>query len=256
MRQVGDGVCRRSEVAPVALLGLVGAVASLGAGMALWRADVLPAAMAAHGAMMIAAWGCVLPFGVVVARYFKVTPRQCFPDVLDHPFWWNCHRACQYTGIALASAALVPMLRAMGLAGLTSWHGRCGALLMLMVWLQMASPLMRGSKGGPTQPAARPDDRSTWRGDHYDMTLRRRLFEGWHKPVGWGLVILAQVTILLGATLADAPDAVLVGIGVMEGALVLAILDSHLRGRWVDTHVALWGPPHNEKAPSRDGASM
>ena len=231
----------RTHVGPCLVLVLVNVAAAFLAALWLLRADILPAAMAAHGAMMIVAWGSLLPLGGLVARYFKVVPGQDYPAVVDNPFWWNWHRTLQYAGAALASAAVADILWQTG-GRIATLHGACGLLVMIAAWLQVASPLMRGTKGGPTDAKAHPADAGTWRGDHFDMTLRRRLFEAWHKRVGWCLLGLAQATLLLGADLVGAPVELLALLALAMSALGLALLDSHLRGRWVETHAALWGP--------------
>src|SRR4051812_26748622 len=53
-----------------------------------------------HGRLMVLAWAVLLPLGVMVARFFKVMPRQDWPDRLDHKGWWHAHRALQYAGVA------------------------------------------------------------------------------------------------------------------------------------------------------------
>lgn len=59
-----------------------------------------------HARLMVLAWGIFLPLGGLVARYFKVTPRQDWPRVLDNKFWWQAHPWFQYTGV-LAMASLI-----------------------------------------------------------------------------------------------------------------------------------------------------
>jgi hypothetical protein len=41
--------------------------------------------------------------------------------------------------------------------------------------------LLRGTRGGRYYFDADPDDPASWHGDHFAMTLRRRLFEAHHK---------------------------------------------------------------------------
>lgn len=82
----------------------------------------------------------------------------------------------------------------------------------------------------------------TWRGDHYDMTRRRLMFEGWHKRAGYLAFVLALPTIWLGAELIDAP-------GWVQALPVLSLVAyaaafvrlTRLRRR-VDTWTAIWGP--------------
>jgi hypothetical protein len=220
---------------------------AVGAGLlaeALLGSGVMTPAMAVHGSLMIWAWGILLPLGAVVARYFKVTPGQDFPAELDNPFWWNWHRRLQYGGVTIATAALATIL--------TETHGRfdtlhawCGLTVLVFGWLQVVSTWFRGTKGGPTGTNAVSGDARTWRGDHYDMTPRRRLFEAWHKPMGWGVLVLAACTLLLGAHLSGAPAWLFGLLGLLQASFALATLDGHLRGRWVDTYLALWGPDPN-----------
>ena len=153
--------------------------------------------MAVHGALMLTAWGFLMPAGGIAARYFKVMPGQDFPRVVENLTWWRWHRGLQYGGMALATVALGTILSETG-GRFDTLHGCCGLAVMTLGWLQVVSGLLRGTKGGPTDPEADPLDPATWRGDHYDMTRRRHAFEAWHKPVGWIAVFLAGATILLG----------------------------------------------------------
>ena len=228
---------RRGRAVLVCIALLSGAC---GLGFTLWSAAGLPLLMAAHGALMITAWGAMMPAGAIVARYFKVMPQQDFPAELDNPFWWRWHRILQYGGVALSTIALVLILSETG-GRLGTLHGQLGLVVMAAAWLQVVSATVRGSKGGPTDTHADPHDPATWRGDHFDMSHRRRLFEGWHKRAGWTAVALAGITILLGIELAGEPTWLVMLIAVLQVGTVLTIVEGALRGRWVDTHAALWG---------------
>ena len=204
----------------------------------LWSMGTVTPAMAAHGAMMLTAWGLLIPAGGVVARYFEVMPGQDFPRVHNVLTWWDWHRGLQYGGTALATAALGVILSETG-GRADTWHGRFGLVVMASAWLQILSGWLRGSRGGPTDTTLQ--DPARWRGDHYDMTPRRIAFERWHKTVGWATLLLAAVTMLLGAGLVGAPGWLVAVIGGLQAAAVLALIDGVLRGRWVDTYAALWG---------------
>ena len=234
------------------LVTLAGATAVLG--RVLWAAVGLPPAMASHAAMMLVAWGVLMPMGGVVARYFKVTPRQNFPEEIDNPFWWNWHRVLQYGGMGLSSVALGLILSETG-GRFDTLHAWCGLAVMTIGWLQIVSGLLRGSKGGVTDRRAVPTDPTTWRGDHYDMTRRRLAFEAWHKKAGWAVILLAAVTILLGIDLVGAPDWLLVLAAMLQAGTLFGIVDGRLRRRWVDTYAALWGPdpvhPGNRRITAR-----
>jgi hypothetical protein len=41
-------------------------------------------------------------------------------------------------------------------------------------------------------------DSTAWRGDRYDMTWRRRIFEAWHRMMGYGAIALAFAAAFLG----------------------------------------------------------
>ena len=214
--------------------------ALLGLGVAWGLGDALPPALAAHAGLMIAAWGAILPAGAVVARYHKVRRGQDFPRVFDNPFWWTWHQGLQYSGMALSLAGLALVLSETG-GRLATTHGWIGLSVIALGILQVLAGWLRGSKGGPTGSRADPRRPETWRGDHYDMTPRRHVFEGWHKVGGWTALLLAGAAILTGIDLAGAPDWLLAAAGALFAAPALGILDGAARGRWVDTYKALWG---------------
>ena len=210
-------------------------------GSCLAASSSVTPAMAAHGALMLTAWGVLMPAGGAAARYFKVMPGQDFPRVVENLTWWRWHRGLQYGGMALATAALGIILWETG-GRFDTLHGRCGLAVMTLGWLQVVSGLLRGTKGGSTDHSADPHDPATWRGDHYDMTRRRHVFEAWHKPAGWITMVLAGATIVLGLQLVGSPAWLLFVVGVLQAGAGLSILDGAARHRWVDTYASLWGP--------------
>jgi hypothetical protein len=221
---------------PATLAALFAAAA---AGLA-W-AEGLGGAHLLHGACMILAWGGMLPAGAIVARWWKVTPGQDFPRLRDNPLWWNWHRALQYGGIAVATAGLVAILLETG-GRFAHAHAWIGAAAMLLGWAQVIGAQFRGSKGGPTDPAADPADPATWRGDHFDMTPRRRVFEALHKTGGWLTLALAALALGTGVALIGTPDWLLALLGLAWMAALFAALDLARQRRHVDTYVAIWGP--------------
>ena len=234
------------------LLPLAAALLAPALGWALWSTGMVTPAIAAHGAMMLTAWGLLIPAGGVVARHYKVLPGQDFPRVHGDLTWWDWHRGLQYAGTGLATAALCIILSETG-GRIDTWHGRCGLAVMVLAWLQILSGWLRGSRGGPTGTGADPNDPTTWRGDHYDMSARRLAFERWHKPAGWATLLLAAVTVLLGASLVGAPGWLVAAIGGLQAAAVLGLADGALRGRWVDTYAALWGTDPRHPGNRRRG---
>ena len=201
----------------------------------------LPASMVWHVGLMLPAWGILLPAGALVARYGKVTRGQDYPNEVDNLFWWDWHRVFQYAGVAASSAALFIIVRETR-DGFATWHGRLGMAVMAVGWLQVLSAFARGSRGGPYEGDTSPAQEAAWRGDHYDMTPRRVLFEAWHKRAGWFVLAAAGVTILLGLDLFGADDWLIATVGVLQATVLVGVVDGHVRRRWVDTYAALWGP--------------
>jgi hypothetical protein len=207
-------------------------------------------ALAWHARLMVLAWGVMLPMGALTARYFKITPSHDWPRQLDPKGWWHAHRLLQYGGVVLMSVGVVLVwFNGSSITGSASaaawWHALGGWSLLALGWLQVLGGWMRGSKGGPSD--------TEMRGDHYDMTLRRRLFERLHKALGWLAVLAAVAVITLGLLAADAPR-------WMAGALLLwwlllagAAYRLQRQGRCIDTYQAIWGPgphhPGNRVAP-------
>ncbi len=229
------------------IVSLAAALLAVPVVIVLALAGTVTAAMAVHAALMVTAWTVLIPAGGVAARYFKVMPGQDFPRVVENLTWWRWHRGLQYAAMAVATVALGVILSETR-GGFDTLHGRCGMAVMTLGWLQVVSAWLRGSKGGPTDPGADPRDPATWRGDHYDMTPRRRAFEVWHKPVGWIVMGLAGVTILLGVHLVGDPAWLLALVGFLQAGACLAVVDGAVRRRWVDTYRSLWGfdPPRPE----------
>jgi hypothetical protein len=196
--------------------------------------DIAPL-VAWHARLMVLAWSVLIPLGVLVARFYKVTPKQDFPAQLDNPFWWHAHRGLQYSGIALALAALSLVFAFKNLSA----HAICGYAVLLLGLLQVIGAQLRGTKGGPTDLAKG----LPLYGDHFNMTRRRRIFERLHKCLGYSALALVVITTMLGLVLADAPRwmALLISVWWLLLAAAFGILQK--RGRAVDTYAAIWGKP-------------
>jgi Eukaryotic cytochrome b561 len=188
-----------------------------------------------HARAMVLGWGVLLPLGALVARYFKVTRRQRWPEQLDNKAWWHAHLGLQWGGMAAVSVgALLVWDHGTGSSNAARWHAWGGWALVLMGWLQIAAGLARGSKGGPTSDALR--------GDHYDMTPHRVRFERLHKGVGWLSVVAAVVVMVLGLQVADAPRWMAGVLAAWWALLTLAAWRWQRQGRCLDTYQAIWGP--------------
>ena len=208
-------------------------------------------AMIIHVALALLAWGLMMPPGVLIARYFKVLRGQDFPRELDNQFWWNWHRILQYGGMATAVAAIVPVWGAHR-GGAVGWHAATGFAALGLAGLQVLSGVLRGSKGGPVDDHGRPNPPQKIRGDHYDMTPRRRVFEAFHKIGGHLTILLGFAVIALGLREVGAHwtawAVYLAGLGAFVGWFI----SLQKSGRWTDTYVAIWGPdgrhPGNPRA--------
>ena len=203
--------------------------------------DIAPL-VAWHARLMVLAWSVLIPLGVMVARFYKITPRQNFPAILDNPAWWHGHRALQYLGvlISLAAVGLIAAMNARLSAG--HWHHIFGYALLALGLLQVVGAHLRGTKGGPIDVAKG----LTLRGDHFDMTRRRRIFEWLHKRLGYAALALTLLTTALGLGLADAPRWMALAILLWWLLLIGVFARLQIKGRAVDTYTAIWGKSYEE----------
>jgi uncharacterized membrane protein len=206
-----------------------------------------------HARAMVLAWAVLVPLGIISARYFKVTPRQNWPERLDNRAWWVAHRALQYSAggaILLAVGLILSNDSRLDSVTSTLWmHVLLGWAVVVLAGVQFTSALLRGSKGGPSEVAAK----GTLRGDHFDMTARRKIFEYVHKFGGVLAAILSVVTILTGLWQANAPHWMWLGILGWWGCLAVVVVYLERRMGAFDTYQAIWGPdpdlPGNKIAP-------
>ena len=200
-----------------------------------------------HARCMVLGWGVLLPLGALAARYFKVMPRQPWPQELDNKVWWYAHCTLQWAGIAVMSiGAVLAWGHGAGGGSAARLHAWGGWALVSLGWLQIAAGLGRGSKGGPTSDQLR--------GDHYDMTPHRVWFERLHKSLGWLALLSAVAVTALGLQVADAPRWMAVGLAAWWLLLALAAWRWQRQGRCLDTYQAIWGPdrqhPGNRLEPT------
>ncbi|MFK7892890.1 MAG: cytochrome b561 domain-containing protein [Granulosicoccus sp.] len=196
--------------------------------------------MAWHGRLMVFAWAVLIPIGIIVTRFFKVLPTQKWPEELDNPTWWRTHLFLHYTAVGITLLALCLILVDAGdLFRHSNWHRFFGWSTVSLCCLQVFSGLLRGSKGGPGDP------RGLF-GDHYNMTLRRRVFEAVHKSNGYLLLFLACISIQSGLMASHAPAWMPVTITIWWACLIIAFFQMQRRGFQVDTYAAIWGHKASE----------
>jgi hypothetical protein len=205
--------------------------------------DIAPLA-AWHARLMVLAWSVLIPLGVLVARFYKVMPKQDFPAQLDNPFWWHAHRGFQYTGIFLSLVAIGFIWVKNVQADLRGLHQLFGYAVLLLGLLQVIGAQLRGTKGGPTDLAKG----LPLYGDHFNMTRRRRIFERLHKCLGYCALALVVITTMFGLVLADAPRWMALIIVAWWLLLMAAFVILQKRGRAVDTYAAIWGKSFRGKS--------
>jgi Eukaryotic cytochrome b561 len=201
------------------------------------RAHDLALAVAWHGRLMVLAWSLLFPAGIFMARFFKITPRQKWPDETDNKIWWHAHLTLHALGAAVVVVAVGLIWQT---ASSSAWnaHSMLGWLVVSALVGQFVSGLLRGTKGGPTALAAD----GSQRGDHYDMTRRRRAFEGVHKSVGYVGLLLSVGASASGFWLVNAPRWMPLVCALWWAILVVAWSVLQWRGFAVDTYQAIWGP--------------
>lgn len=195
---------------------------------------------------MVLGWGVLAPLAVIIARFMKVWPGQNWPLEVDSQIWWHTHWMGQTLVLVLSVIGFALVLPPdLTRVGLHDWLGY-GVLAGLVV--QVLLGLFRGSKGGPTGPKG-------LRGDHYDMTPWRRMFEALHKSIGYGVLLLAATTILAGLWKANAPHWMWLALGLWWPMLLLLFTYLQKRGLAVDTYQAIWGvdPSHPGNAMQHPG---
>jgi hypothetical protein len=201
----------------------------------------LGATYAWHGRLMVLAWTVLLPLGIFVARYYKVTRAQRWPQRLDNKQWWYSHLVLQVSGVACMSAGLAVLWARTGSAGFGgSLHATLGWLVVLLGWMQLIGGYLRGSKGGPGSP-----------GDHYDMTRRRVLFEWLHKAGGYGALLLSILVTGLGLRRAEAPLWMWLTITLWWVVVLVGARNLQQAGRCIDTYQAIWGPDRRHPGNTR-----
>ena len=184
-----------------------------------------------HARIMILAWAVMIPVGMLIARFFKVTPRQPWPRVLDSQRWWKSHLRLQLGGVILTACAVALAWRVSGHdARLAELHRMAGWLVCALALLQVLGGFLRGTKGGVDEP-----------GDHYDMTRRRVVFEYSHKALGYLSLLAALAAIISGLLHVNAPRWMPLLLACWGVGWLTAFAWLQYRGWCLDTYQAHWG---------------
>lgn len=212
------------------------------------RAHAVDGLTSWHGRLMVVVWSVCIPIAVMIARFGKIWPGQKWPVELDNKLWWRTHLIAQNAAAVAVVIATVLILSA-DHSGDHPIHQVLGWATLALLALQIASGYLRGSKGGPTAP----DPEGGLRGDHYDMSRRRILFEYWHKSAGYAALVLALAATGTGLWAANGPRWMWLGLVSLWCFYVVAFIVLQRRGRAIDTYQAIWGPskrhPGNNRRP-------
>ncbi len=188
-----------------------------------------------HGRAMVFAWGFLAPLAIVAARFFKILPWQDWPNELDSQLWWRCHWMGQGLAVLLTVFGVGLIL---GTGEDNSWHGVFGYSILAMAAVQVVMGIFRGSKGGPTDPGVD----GSLRGDHYDMTSWRLVFERIHKSLGYFLLAVAALSLLTGMWSSNAPRWMWISLFLWWACLTVVIVLLQRKGWTVGSYQAIWGP--------------
>lgn len=197
-----------------------------------------------HALLMVGIWLLLVPFCVTVIRYFKPRPSEFGVTSkirFSNPIWWwfNVHKYGLYTAVFLSLIGVaLALVVSGGFSG--SVHATFGILTVIMGCLQVISGMLRGTHGGKYYNNADPSDSATWRGDHYDRTIRRRIFEAYHKTTGYFTLFCALGAI--GSGLMQYPMPLLTGfVFVIPFAFLAAWIWLEFHERSYDGYRAVHG---------------
>jgi uncharacterized membrane protein len=206
-----------------------------------------------HAILMVGIWFILVPLCIITIRYGKPKPTQYGIReeirLTNIAWWWfSVHKFGFYLAVGLSLVGLAMALTVShGFSG--SVHSIFGLTTIILGCLQIASSWVRGSHGGKYYYNADPDDPTTWHGDHFDMTPRRRKFEAYHKTAGYFAGFFAVGAVASG--LMQYPMPGLTGVILITAlvALGLCIALEH-KGLRYDGYRAAFGNdpdyPHNK----------
>ncbi|MGF1866804.1 ferric reductase [Enterovibrio norvegicus] len=218
----------------------------------------IPLLLLVHAALMVLAWAVMSPAIITITRYFKVTPGQAFPKKLDNKFWWITHWLGHSVVIATSLIAFVLSLMSLNGLDTSTIHAKIGLVAICLSLIQAFYGWARGTKGGPVDDDGNPVPSNKVFGDHYNMTIYRRVFEWLHKSLGYLLLAASHVAIYSGFFLFELGAWAYVAMLVSELVMFAFYLFFSLQHRWVDTYHAIWGfsrrHPGNKysKSPYKD----
>ncbi|HET9717935.1 MAG TPA: cytochrome b561 domain-containing protein [Pseudolabrys sp.] len=210
-----------------------------------------------HALLMVGIWLVLVPICIITIRYGKPrpTPFGIRKEIrLRHIEWWwfSVHKFGFYIAIGLSLAGgAVALAVSRGFSG--SVHSIFGIATIALGCLQIVSAWLRGTHGGRYYFKADPNDPSTWRGDHFDMTPRRRKFEAYHKTAGYFAGFFAVGAMASG--LMQYPMPILAGVIFVAAFVIVGVcIFLEYKGLRYDGYRAAFGnnPDHPYNKARRD----
>ena len=205
-----------------------------------------------HAWFMFTIWVVFVPAVVLLTRFGK--PR---PSPVGIPkgsakfgrklFWFTTHRRGLFLATVLGMVGGIVAVVASG--GFNpEVHSILGLTTITLGALQIVSAWFRGSHGGPNSAHADQTVPSSLRGDHYDMTARRRWFEAVHKSLGFIALATAFAAVATGLSIVWLPALALL-FSIFTGVWILVVIVGEAKGFRYDTYLANFGfgiqHPHN-----------
>lgn len=206
-----------------------------------------------HAILMFGIWFVLVPVCIISLRFFKPVPtlygiEKETSKMVPKWRWFTIHIVGLYLAIFLALGGMgVALIVSGGFSG--TMHAMLGLGTIFLGCLQIVSSLLRGTHGGKYGIEADPNDPSTWRGDHFDMTPRRRKFEAYHKTAGFFTFFMAVGAAISGLTHFWMPG-IAIGLGIVFVFVLTLSIVLEYRGYRKDTYRAVFGNhpdhPHNK----------
>lgn len=198
-----------------------------------------------HAVLMFVIWMVLVPLSIIAIRYGKPRPtphgiREKVEFSITSRWWWFfIHKYILYAGIgAMLVATAVAMLANRGFSGTV--HSVFGIGAVVLGSLQVVSSWFRGTHGGRYYYKADPDNPASWRGDHFNMTPRRQLFESLHKNLGYFACFFAVGAVAFGLMQFPMPRLLIAMLVTALAIIALCLVLEH-QGRKYDTYRAIFG---------------
>ena len=211
--------------------------------------------LAWHGRLMVLAMGLLTPPLIIVARFFKITPRQDWPRQLDNPFWFITHRRWGHIVGAIVAVAMAFVLVERGWEWPRAQPAHRSRLARGLAGAGPIDRLVVARHAWRACGSVHPETSSSalWPGDHFSMTSRRIIFEYVHKGAGYLLLALTVLALCTGLIAADAPRWMPVALGAWWLMMAAVFVSLQRAGRCIDTYQAIWGLdpdlPGNRRRP-------